>query len=170
MTVMATSRWVDQTLPGTGADAVPGLKCYSICHSSRCLYYRLGIERQGEMFWYLYAMSLQGQSSLWVVAVTEDAATLDLLMGQHIRNELPFPPLHLADAGPGWLRVVDGELVYPRYSGCCRFQGVEYRIEPRFDGDAMDIFALDENHIPNCIKTLPEKQVFLWVSQQLLLG
>ncbi len=125
------SRWQEQTLPSdaTAAREVAGLLEHAVCHSDDFLYHRLGIEVEGDAYWYLYALALSGEPSLWVLGVFDTPGQADLFLALHADNRLKVPALRLYDAGAGWLKVdAQGKLVYPHYSGVYQVGLKSYRV------------------------------------------
>lgn len=130
------TRWQEQSLPAdTGREtfAAPllpdNLMDHSICRSDSFLYHRLGIEEGGEHYWYLYALSLTGEPSLWVLGVFDTPGQVDFFLSLHSDNPLKVPGLRQLEAGAGWLRVNDaGQVVYPHYSGVYQVGLKTYRV------------------------------------------
>lgn len=130
------TRWQTQSLPSDterAAFAAPvlpdNLMDYSICRSDSFLYHRLGVEEGGERYWYLYALSLTGEPSLWVLGVFDTPEQVDFFLALHSDNPLNVPGLRQLEAGAGWLRVNDaGKPVYPHYTGVYQVGLKTYRV------------------------------------------
>lgn len=131
-------RWQPQALPVDtsvghfAAPVLPGnLLDHSICRSRDFLYHRLGVQVDGEPYWYLYALSLTGEPSLWVLGVFDTAGQVDFFLALHSDNPLKVPALRQLEAGAGWLKLgADGELHYPHYSGIYQVGMKSYRVVP----------------------------------------
>ncbi|MBV1789592.1 hypothetical protein KQ940_16175 [Marinobacterium sp. D7] len=132
------SRWQSQPLPAEAANGgfptpVPpaSLLDYSICRSTDFLYHRLGLDVDGEPYWYLYALSLTGAPTLWVLGVFDTAGQVDFFLALHSDNPLKVPALRQFEAGPGWLQLnTAGQIHYPHYAGVYQVGLKSYRVVP----------------------------------------
>ena len=121
------SEWAD-CLPDHPAllqpnEALTQLEC---AESDRFHYQRLGLRRDGEMFWYLYAWN---EEAAWVLGVFDTPGQADFFMALHTDDPLKVPALELSASGAP-VRVEQGRLVYPRYGGVYRVGFKSYRVEP----------------------------------------
>jgi hypothetical protein len=165
------SRWQEQVLPTcdgreafASSERPRGLIDHSVCRTDEFLYHRLGIEVAGEPYWYLYALSLRGEPSLWVLGVFDTPGQVDFFLALHNDNPLKVPALRQLDAGAGWLQVdQDGILQYPHYSGVYQVGLKSYRVEPIDDGSGRyRAHYADRDHI-DYLGEANEKEICLKV-------
>lgn len=163
------SRWQAQAVPAadgsTFAGTRPvGLIDHAICRTEEFLYHRLGVEVAGDPCWYLYALTLRGEPSLWVLGVFDTCGQVDFFLALHNDNPLNVPGLRQFDAGAGWLRLEEGgRLHYPHYSGVYQVGLKSYRVEPLMDGSGhyRALYA-DRDHV-DYLGEGTEKEVCLQV-------
>ncbi|MBT00201.1 MAG: hypothetical protein CMI01_16210 [Oceanospirillaceae bacterium] len=135
LTIKASS-WKPQALPGDlNQDQHPvvgsGLLSHDICRSDAFLYHRLAVDVSGEVHWYLYALALTGEPSLFVLGVFDTPGQVDFFLALHSDNPLKVPALRQLEAGAGWLRVdEEGVLTYPHYAGIYQVGLKSYLVEP----------------------------------------
>jgi len=111
------------------------------CAESEAFHYQcLGIERAGEVFWYLYAWN---EASSWVLGVFDTRGQVDFFLALHSDNPLKVPALALAVSGVP-VRVERGRLMYPRYAGVYRVGFKSYRVEAdHLDADLLGMHYVD---------------------------
>lgn len=145
--------WQAQSLPGTqvqsvSGESVPGVLDYATCSSDTFRYYRLGVEVEGEPYWYLYAMTLSEAPSLWVLGVFDTLGQVDFFLALHSNEPLWVPALQTLEDDTEWLQVqADGGLIYPHYAGIYRVGLKSYRVSETADPGIYTATYADRDHV-----------------------